>query len=164
MKFGSENKGLTGGTLALYIWQLCALLPLLYVVGCAVQLLDATRGGGFFGWLFGVGVCAMPRAEALALSLAYRLTAHEAVVCLAPALLALIVGLFLVKPLKCGGKTARLTRVAIVALWTVDLLAGLLPLAVNTVFGWEAALPGMAIRLACLALTAADLIADRRTK
>ena len=162
MKLGMDNRAMTGASLALRIWQLTSLIPLFYVAGATVQLLSA-REGGFFGWLLGAGICAMPRAEALALAFAYRLTAGEVILCLAPAVVALAVGIPLERLLRNVKQGVRV-RWAIVIFWAVDILAGLLPLAVNAAFGTAAAVPGLLIRLGCLALTAADLCALKKGK
>lgn len=162
MKFGVDlRKTLTGAELSIRIQQICAILPVLYLFAAASFPLALTRRN-FASVLFDLGFSALPRLEALGISLLYRITRSEVLVNF------LLLGFALALGLAAGallhGKAARAARRFLVVWIAVDLLLRLLPLGLNRAFGLPAAILGFALQLLCLVLCVLDLRADQKAK
>ena len=159
MKFGvSVRNRLTGADLAVRVYQVISILPVLYLlVAAGYPALFASRN--LFSFLFDLGVSALPRAEALCAAFVYRMTASEIVFSMAFLVLALAVGLIANRVLH--GERARIARMVYAALIGADLLIRLIPLHVSGVFGMPVTILAFLIRLGCLALILLDLRAER---
>ena len=164
MKFGIiKKKKLTGADLYVRIMQICAILPVLYLVYAPGYIkLFAERGVLTYGLEFGAS--AVPRAESLLISLLYRLTAKELIVCFAFPVFALAFGIVMNKLLREKYETARVVRIILLVLVAADLVLRLLPLHFNSVYPQGIDIAAFVLRLGCLALIAADLIADAKEK
>ena len=161
MKFGVNlRKGLTGAEFGVRVFQIVSLLPLLYILAVAVSPAVITKRS-LLSFLFDLGVSAIPRAEALALSALYRASASEVAVYFAILLTALAAGLAAGRLLKGKHKTAVTARKICAALIAADLVLRLLPLRFNKGFGLPAAALGFALQLGCLILIVLDLRADK---
>lgn len=162
MRFGINIRNrLTGADLYVRVFQLTALAPVLYViVACVHPAVFASRN--VFSVLFDLGMSALPRWEALAVSRLYRLSHSEVLICAAMLVFALAFGIAAGRLLKGGRGKARAVRIVLTALIVLDLAVRLLPLASRPAFGIPAAAFGFAVRLGCLALVIGDLLADRR--
>lgn len=159
MRFGLENRKVrTGADLYVAILQIASLLPGLFliVVPGYPSLLTRRR---LLSELFRYGLAALPRAEALGLSLLYRVTASEVVVFFVMVGGALIFGL---AAKKLTGKLPRGFRIACAALIAADLVLRALPLHCNAVFSPAQAIVGGAVRAICLALLLLDLRAGKQ--
>ncbi len=162
MKFGIDSrKKLTGSTLYIYIFQACSLMPLLYII-IASGYLGLTGKNSILAYLFDIGMSAIPRPEALALSFVYRKFLSEITVYFLLAGIAFVFGIIADKLLKNGEKAAVRARIVFIALIAADLIIRLLPFGFNTGFGLIPAVIGLAIRLVCLILIIADLIAYKK--
>ena len=158
----SKLKRLSGAHIYVDIFQLASLLPLVYILISAGSYTIFTREG-FTSALFDLGINALPRVWILALSLLYRLTLNEVLVSFALAAGALVYGIVMKRALRREGG-AKALRCVLAVLIAADIAVRLLPLRVNTVFAPGYRWAGLAVRLICLALVAADLIAARREK
>ena len=163
MRFGVDRKNrLTGADLAVRVFQIASLLPVLYVlVACVYPAVFTTRN--VLSFLFDAGVSALPRWEALALSRLYRATAGEVLVCFVLLAAALAFGLAAGKLLK-GARRGRVVRVVLAVLIALDLILRVLPTSFRFAFGVPAAVIGFVVRLGCLAMILLDLRADRRAR
>ena len=161
MRFGIDQRNrLTGADLYVRIFQIASLLPVLYVlVACVYPAVYTTRN--VLSFLFGAGMSALPRWEALALSWFYRVTASEVLVCLTLLAAALVFGLVAGRLLK-GARRGRTVRVVLAVLIVLDLILLVLPPFFRFPFGVPAAVTGFVIRLGCFALILGDLLAQRR--
>ena len=109
MRFGLENRKVrTGADLYVAILQIASLLPGLFLIVVPGYPSLLTRRG-LLSELFRYGLAALPRAEALGLSLLYRVTASEVVVFFVMVGGALIFGL---AAKKLTGKLPRGFRIA----------------------------------------------------
>ena len=161
MKFGVNlRKVKTGAELYVLIFQVMSLLPALYIYVASGYPYLMTKGS-FLGTLFDVGLAALPRWDALLLSLIYRWTSSEIITYFALLVIALAFGLLANRLLKGRHRTARISRVVLAALIGCDLVFRLLPLQCNRAFSLPVAILTFAIRLACLVLILLDLRADR---
>lgn len=155
MKFGfDDRKHLTGAGLAVRLTQSAAVLPLLYLVlasGWHAILVEKTA----FSFLFDLGVSAIPRGLALAMSLLYRLTGSEVLFSLLLAALALAYGLVMRGLLQ--GSHGRAVRVVLAVLIALDLAARLLPLRFAASFGLPVTILAFALRAVGLILILLDL-------
>lgn len=164
MKFGVNlRKVKTGAEVYVLIFQAASLLPALYVFVASGYPYLMTKGG-FLDKLFDVGVAALPRWEALLLSLIYRLSASEMVTYFVLLGIALAFGLLAGRYLKGDHRIARNARVVLAVLIGCELVFRLVPLRCNLVFGWPIVILTFLVRLACLVLILLDLRADRRTE
>ena len=162
MKFGIDSrKKLSGASLYIYIFQACSLMPLLYII-VASGYLGLTGKNNILAYLFDFGMSAIPRLEALGLSLIYRKALNEILVYFLLAGIAFTFGIIADKLLKNGEKTAVRLRIVFIVLIATDLVIRLLPFSFSTGFGLVPAIVGFAIRLACLILIIADLIAYKK--
>ena len=162
IKFGINLKKVkTGAELHIMLFQLAALFSALYLYIISGYPYLMTQKGVLL-YLFDLGITALPRWEALLLSLLYRSTFSEIAVCLSALGFALIVGIAAANVLKDNPRAALTSRIVLAGLIVGDLVFRLLPLPCNQALdpGWNAA--GFVIRLICLALVALDLIAHRR--
>ena len=162
MKFGvNTGKKLSGAGVYTYVFQAVSLLPLPYMlVVSGYAGLVAKRG--VLSFLFDAGLAALPRWLTLGLSFLYGKTAHELIVYFAVPVLALAFGLVMKKLLQSGEKTAKTVRIVLCAAIVTDLILRLFTPQFHIVFGWPAAIVGLAIRLAELSLIAGDLTAEKR--
>ena len=165
MKFGLENRRkLTGASLSLCVFQAVSILPALYIVA-ASGYTGLFAKGGPAQFLCALGFSAVPRAEAIGLSGLYRATSSESAVAAGLLLAALVFGVAGGRLLRAKNeKTAFASRVVYCVWLGADLLLRLLPLSFNHAFGAAAAICGFAVRLVCLGLVFADLIAYRRER
>ena len=161
MRFGLyRSHSFTGSEVYVLVQQTAALLiaPFMLLASGYAGLF-ASRG--LFALLFDAGLSVLPRAETLALSLAYRRTESELVVFFSAMILALAWGLVSGKLLR-GERTGVAARVVLAVLLCADLLLRLLPFSFNAAFGVPAAVLGFAVRTACLVLVLLDLRAIHR--
>ncbi len=164
MKFGiGIRKALSGAGLYVMIFQIASLLPAVYIV-IASGYMGIFAKTGVFSVLFDLGASAIPRWEALCVSLLYRLTSSEVAVHFALLGGALAFGFAAAALLRGEYRTARVSRIVFAALICADLILRLLPFHFNIAFGWPAAAVGVAVRLFCLALLLLDLRADRKNR
>ena len=164
MKFGVQTgKKLSGAGVYTYVFQTVSLLPLPYMlIASGYMGLFAKRG--VLPFLFDAGMAALPRWLTLCLSYLYGRTAHELIVYFALPVLALILGIVMKKLLQGSEKTAKTVRIVLCAAIVIDLILRIFTPQFHVVFGWPAAIVGLAVRLAELGLLAGDLIADKRVK
>ena len=162
MKFGIKTgKQLSGAGIYTYVFQAVSLLPLPYML-IASGYMGLVAKRGVLPFLFDAGFAALPRWLTLALSSLYGKTAHELIVYFTLPVLALIFGIVMKKLLQGSEKTAKTVRLALGAAIVADLVLRIFTPQFHVVFGWPAALIGLAIRLAELGLLAGDLIAEKR--
>lgn len=162
MKFGVNlRKVKTGAEVYVLVFQALSLLPALYIYVASGYPYLMTKNG-ILSTLFDVGVFALPRWEALLLSLIYRWRCSEIAAYFALLVIALAFGLLANRLLKGNYRTARGSRVVLAVLIGGELVFRLLPLRCNLAFGWPVAILTLAIRLACVILILLDLRADRK--
>ncbi len=162
VKFGVNlRKVKTGAEIYIFIFQISALLPTLYMYLISGYPYLMTRSGVHL-FLFDVGISALPRWEALLLSMLYRGTSSETATYFAMLGFALLVGLVAANVLKGKPRTAIISRIVFAVLIFSDLIFRLLPIHCNQAMSPAMNVIGFVIRLACLALVALDLIAHRR--
>lgn len=164
MKFGIQTgKKLSGAGVYMYVFQAVTLLPLPYML-IASGYMGLVAKRGVLSFLFDAGFAALPRWLTLGLSYLYGKTAHELIIYFALPVLALILGIVMKKLLQGGEKTAKTVRIVLCAAIVTDLILRLFTPQFHTLFGWPAAIIGLAIRLAELGLLAGDLIAEKTVK
>lgn len=162
MKFSHKLRQCrTGADLYVAVMQLAALLAGLYLLVIPGYPALLTHRSALSG-VFTLGMSALPRWEAAALSLLYRLTASEVAVFFGMVGGALAFGLAAGR-LLTGERTARTVRVILAALIAADLALRLLPLRWNTLFPLPYAIAGFVLRLGCLALVLRDLRVSSKT-
>ncbi len=162
VEFGfNDRKKLTGAGLAVLVMQISSLLPLLYIILFDGYPSVITRDD-IVSWLFDLGITAIPRWEALILSVIYRRYLSELAVYFLLAGIAFIYGIAAGKLLKSDPGKAALFRKILVVLLGVDLVIRLLPFRFNLAFGMPFAVISFLIRLGCLALVLKDFQAVRR--
>ena len=160
MRFGINiRKKITGAELSVRVFQLLSVLPVIYIAVASAYMALLTQKGVLQA-LFEYGTAALPRAEAFLLSLLFRKTGHEVLLVLVLLAVALAMGFGGGALLRAKHDTARTARWVYAALIAADLILRLLPLHMNRVFSIPAAVVGVAVRLACLALILLDLRAD----
>ena len=149
MKFGIDVRGkLTGADLAVRIVQIAAALPTLLTQDTPLT------------YLFSLGVCAVPRAVALALSALYRQTGGEALFSMLLVAAALFYGVVMNRLLH--SERGRTTRVVLAVLIAIDLILRLLPLGFTKAFGLPCEILAFALRAASLVLVVLDLRAGKK--
>ncbi len=164
MSFGFDwRHRLNGAEAYILVFQLSSLLPGLYIFLAAGYMALAARET-LFSALFDLGMAALPRWEAAALSALYRASGSEIAVFFAVVGFALVLGLLSRKLLREGPRAALLSRYAFGALIAADLALRLLPLGINRVFPAWAAAAGFAVRLVCLGLVVLDLRAEKKAR
>ena len=162
MRFGVQtDKKLSGAGVYTYVFQVASLLPLPYLL-IASGYMGLVAKRGVLSFLFDAGFAALPRWLTLGVSSLYGKTARELIVYFALPVLALAFGLVMKKLLQGGEKTAKTVRIVLCAAIAVDLILRLFTPQFHIVFGWPAAIIGLAIRLAELGLIAGDLIVERK--
>ena len=149
-------KTITGANLAVAVYQVASLLPLTYILGVLgyPAIITATNPLSF---LFDVGLMAVPRIEALGLSLLYTLTDNEVLVYFALLIPALAVGLVFAKLLVQSSPACVVLRKAMAVFVVCDLVLRLLPFGFNVAFGLPASVIGWLAQAACLAFVILDL-------
>ena len=150
-----------GAEASVLVFQAMSLLPGLYIFGAAGYMALAARET-LLSALFDLGMAALPRWEAAALSLLYRASGSEVAVFFALVGAALAFGLLAKKLLREKPRTALTARYVFAGLIAAELALRLLPLGVNRAFPTWAAVAGFAIRLGCLALIVLDLRAAKK--
>ena len=164
MSFGLDwRRGLTGTAAYVLIVQTCSLLPGLYIL-LAAGYMGIAAGENLFSVLFDLGLAALPRWEAAALSALYRLSGSEVAVFFALTGAALAFGLLAGRLLQGSPRAALGSRRVFAGLIAADLVLRLLPLGVNRAFPVWAAAVGFVIRAGCLALIVLDLRAEKKKK
>ena len=164
MKFGFRHpKKLSGAGLYVCIMQIASLLPVLYIFIASGYMSVLTKRN-VLSFLFDVGVSILPRAETLAVSELFRLTSDEILICLVLPLIALIFGLVVNPLLKSKSRAALVTRIVLIVLIAADIVIRLLPFRFNHVFGTVPSVIGFIVRLGCIALIAADIVAERKAQ
>ncbi len=163
MKLGiNDLKKLTGAKLYVLIFQISSLLPLVYIFAVSGYAGLITKKS-VTGILFKLGICSIPRTEALGLSFLYKAANNEVLLYFALLTAALIYGIICNKMLNAEYKTAKITRYVFIALIFADLVVRLLPFGFNSVFEFPFLIAGFIIRIACLVLVILDLIADKKS-
>ena len=164
MRFSLEcRKKLNGAKLYVRIFQISSLLASVYFLAVPGYMAVILKRG-VITYLFDLGMSAIPRYEALGLSFLYRLTLSEILVFFVMLSIALTVGVVSDKLLERDEKTSKILHYIFIVLLTADLIFRALPFGFNTSFGLVVAVLSFVLRLACLALVTADLIADKRNK
>ncbi|MBO7375491.1 MAG: hypothetical protein ILO42_00130 [Clostridia bacterium] len=152
----------TGADIYVLIFQSLSIIFPLFVIATALYP-DMLFLGGVVSFIWNFGICALPRAETVPLSLLYRLTSGETVVALAVLAVAIAFAV-IAKRLFSEEKTAFASRVTVVCLITADLVVRLLPLHSSRVFGLPEEICAFVLRLVCLALVVGDLVAEIRRR
>ena len=165
VKFGipEDHKTISGTEIYIRILQISALLPIPYffaVVGYPAIITKAN----VLSFLFDTGMMTIPRFWSLLLSLAYRITSSEVLVCALLLIPAFVCGLIFKKLLRDNRKTALNTRRVLAVLIILDLIVRLIPLGFNQVFGLPSMIIGFVVRAACLCLVLLDLLKDRKSR
>ena len=162
VRFGTDfRRAITGGDLYVLIFQITALLPLPYILAAsAYPAILGTRNP--LSVLFDIGISAIPRAEAFALSSLYRTTSNEMVVFFVLPVIALILGKAAENLFQGAPGRALLARRIMMALIACDLVIRLIPVKANRARGIPAAIAGFAVRAACLWLVWMDIRACRK--
>lgn len=164
MNFGFEWRGrLNGAEAYVRIFQLSSLLPGLYIL-VAAGFMAVVTGNNLFSALFDLGLAAIPRWEAAALSALYRASGSETAVFFALVGAALALGLLAARLLREKRETARTGRYVFAGLIAADLVLRLLPLGINRALPVWAAAAGFAIRLGCLVMIWLDLRAEKKSR
>jgi len=164
MKFGiNSRKHITGATVYMYAFQTVSLFPLFYIL-IAIGYLGIFSSNNILSYLFDFGIAAIPRYEALLVSLIYRKTLSEIVVFYVIIGIALAFGLVLNRLLKGNEKTAIITRITLIVLIVIELIMRLLPLSFNSGFGLIESVIALIFRIIFLVLIVIDLVAYKKEK
>ena len=147
---------LTRGQAAVRIYQVCSLLPLLYILTASGQTSVMLRRGFLYG-VFQLGLACLPRAEVYGLSWLYRLTGSELIVYFAILFAAMAIGIAGDRLARGRAEARRKALTVYAVLIAADLVLRLLPLRVNTVQGWGLRAAGFAVRAVCLYLAVSGL-------
>lgn len=163
MKRFFENqlpRSLTGAELYVLLFQVSSVLPLpfLFTVSGYTGLMLRR---GVLSYLFDLGLCALPRWEALGLSVLYGKTGSERAVYFTMLVLALLYGL-LWKRLRRNEKATFAAAVIAAVLVAADLILRIFTFRTFAVFGLGAQIPAVILRLAGFALLVFDLFRMRR--
>ena len=135
MKFGVDvREKRTGADLAVRVVQIASALPMLYLVILSGWLSLLTQETPLT-YLFSLGVCAIPRAVAIGLSVLYRHTGGEVLFSMLLVAAALVYGV---------------------------VMNRLLPLGFAQAFGLPCEIIAFALRAASLALVILDLRAEKK--
>ena len=163
VKWGvGDWKAFTGAHLAVAIYQVASLLPLPYILA-VVGYPAIITSNNVLSFLFDVGVMAVPRAEALGLSLLYGMTTNEVAVYFTLLVPALVIGLVLGKLLPENSAVCVTSRKVLAVFIACDLVLRVLPFGFNLAFGLPAAIIGWLVQAACLAFVVLDLHSERET-
>ena len=157
VKWGTGDwKTFTGAHLAVAIYQVASLLALPYILAVIGYPAIITNDNAL-SFLFDVGVMAVPRIEALCLSLLYGATSNEVAVYFAMLIPALVVGLVFGKLLPENSSVCVTLRKALVVFIACDLVLRVLPFGFNLAFGLLPAAVGWLVQAACLVFVTLDL-------
>lgn len=160
MKCGiNASKQLSGAEWYVRLFQISSLLPMAYILTVPSYMKIITTDN-WLTKLFDGGIACLPRAEALLLSLLYRVSESELAVSFALLGIALAFGLVMKQLLR--GKSAKAVRIVLAVCIGTDLVLRLLPLGFNSTFGAVFAILGFAVRLICLLLIILDIIASKK--
>ena len=160
MKFGIDIRGrLTGADLAVRIVPIAAALPMLYFVILSGWLALLTQDTPLT-YLFSLGVCAIPRAVAIGLSVLYRHTGGEVLFSMLLVAAALVYGVVMNRLLHSD--RARMVRIVLAALIAADLIVRLLPLGFTQAFGLPCEIITFALRVVSLVFVILDLRAEKK--
>ena len=163
MKFGlTIRRGLCGATLAVYILELSAMLPVLYILAVPGYPAVVT-GRNLLSFACELGLGLMPRVGFWALSLLYRRTLSETAVCFTLLISALIFGVLADNVLRYGAARGRRLRIVFCALVAADLLVRLLPLSFNRALSAAPSIAAAFVLCICFVLILLDLLADRKS-
>lgn len=162
MKFGLNiRRGLCGASLAVYILELSAMLPVLYILAVPGYPAVVT-GRNVFSFACELGLGLMPRLGFWALSLLYRRSLSETAVCFTLLLAALILGVLADNGLRRGAVSGRRLRIVLCALIAADLLVRLLPLSFNRALSTAPSLAAALMLCICFVLILLDLLAEKK--
>ena len=157
IRFGIDvRRAMTGADLYVKVLQISSILPLLYIF-TATGYMAIMGSRNVLSVLFDLGMCAIPRVEALALSYLYRLTSSEIFVYFALLAIALAVGVATDKILRGAPDASVKAHRIVAALIGFDLVLRLIPLSFNMTVGLPAEAAGWIVRAVCLALVIRDL-------
>lgn len=160
MKFGVDvREKRTGADLAVRVVQIASALPMLYLVILSGWLSLLTQETPLT-YLFSLGVCAIPRAVAIGLSVLYRHTGGEVLFSMLLVAAALVYGVVMNRLLHSD--RGRMVRIVLAALIAADLIVRLLPLGFTQAFGLPCEIIAFALRAASLALVILDLRAEKK--
>ena len=163
MKFGINTpKKLNGAKLYVIIFQISSILPLIYTLVLSGYAGLITKKS-LLGIIFDLGICSIPRLEALGLSFLYKLSKNEIIICFVLLTVALVFGLICNKLLN-SEKSAKIIRFVFIALIAADLVVRVLPLGFNSTFELPLQIAGFAVRIICLVLIILDFIAGKKRK
>ena len=156
-----ERKVVTGAHAAIAAYQVASLLPLPYIL-LVVGYPAIITHGSVLSFLFDMGIMAVPRIEALALSALYAATLSETAVYFALLLPALIAGYVFGRILRKSREASIRLRKVLAGLIALDLVLRLLPFGFNLSFSLPAAIIGWLVQAACLTFIILDLrMADK---
>ena len=161
IRFGIDvRRQLTGADLYVRIFQICALLPLPYIFLTGVHpAIFSSRN--LLSVLFDIGICALPRVEALALSYIYRVLLSEVAVYFVVLVIAVALGFAAAKVLRGNPEASVKFHKLVAGLLILDLAIRIIPVRANYAFGIPAAAAGLLIRALCLYLVIRDLKAGQ---
>ena len=164
MKFGIQRqKELSGAALSVRIYQIASILPVAYLL-----VLSGYPGligtGNVLTYLFELGVMSLSRQQVLLMSLLYRITMSEIVVCALLLVPALVIGLVSNKIFRKGPQTQRTFRIICIIWITIDLLLRLVTLILLSSHVTVWTFIGLAVRLVMLAFILLDLIKAGRSE
>ncbi len=162
VRFGIDiRRQLTGADLYVRIFQICTLLPLPYIFIAMVH--PAIYGSrNILSVLFDIGICSLPRAEALAMSCLYRMTLSEEAVYFVMLAIAIILGFAAGRVLRGEPELSIRMHKLFAVLICLDLAIRIIPVRANFIFGIPAAAAGIVVRAFCLYLIVRDLKAAER--
>ena len=160
VRFGLDNiKIYNGADIYVKVFQITSLFPLIYIFA-ATGYASIMTSRNPLAVLFDLGMCMIPRAEALALSAAYRMTSSEVVVYFGLLVTAIALGLILGKLFDARHENSLKAHKVVIVLIAADLVLRLLPFGFNIAFGLPAEALGFAVRAVCLALLVLDVRAE----
>ena len=162
IRFGIDiRRQLTGADLYVRIFQICALLPLPYIfLAWAHPAILETRNPA--AAMFDIGICTLPRAEAIALSCLYRITLSEMAIYFAMLVIAVVLGFAASAVLRGRPELSVRMHKVFAVLIALDLVIRLVPVKANLAFGLPAAAIGFVIRTVCLYLVVRDFRAESK--
>ena len=157
MKFGLNIRNkITGADLYLKLFQISAVLPVLYILVLSGYPSIITRKS-FAGFIFEIGISLLPRAESLLVSFLYKSRLSEMLAAFIPLIIALIYGIIANKLVKKDDKISRTVHIVFIVLIAVDLAVRLIPLSFNSKSGLAVWIITFLIRALCLVFNILDL-------
>ena len=162
--FGIDvRRQFTGADLYVRIFQICSLLPLPYLyISMIHPAIYSTRN--ILSVIFDIGMSALPRAEAYALSFLYHETISEVKVFFIILIIAIALGFAADRALRGNPDLSVRLHKLLEVLIGLDLAIRIVPVRANYAFGIPAAIIGWAIRALCLALLIKDMKAHDKQK